>query len=251
MTDTTQTNMPEIVVDHRELRSPVAKTLERLGVKLVFKTLEVGDYVVSDRIAFERKTMDDLFSSWLDEKKLFEQLYDLAQAYHRPVLIIEGSDPFFTTRRVNVQAIRGMLNAITVSLRVPILYSLTAVETAQHLLLVALKEQNKDGRSISVHGKRSHMDIDEQREYIVSAITDIGPLASRNLLSYFGSVENVMKASPEELGNVKLIGPITAEHIRKVVSGKYPQGGSNGKEKVRENVSIQQGAEEPASQLWV
>jgi len=37
------------------LRSPVAKTLERLGVKLVFKTLEVGDYIVSDRIAFERK----------------------------------------------------------------------------------------------------------------------------------------------------------------------------------------------------
>jgi ERCC4-type nuclease len=84
----TPTKMPEIVIDHRELRSPVAKTLERLGVKLTFKTLLVGDYVVSDRIAFERKTMDDLFSSWLDEKKLFEQLYDLAQAYHRPVLII-------------------------------------------------------------------------------------------------------------------------------------------------------------------
>jgi ERCC4-type nuclease len=33
------------------------------------------------------------------------------------------------------------------------------------------------------------MDIDEQREYIVSAIMDIGPAASRNLLSYFGSVD--------------------------------------------------------------
>jgi len=117
--------------------------------------------------------------------------------------------------------------------------------------LVALKEQNKDGRSISVHGKRSHMDIDEQREYIVSAITDVGPLASRNLLAYFGSVENVMKASPEELGNVKLIGPITAEHIRKVVSGKYAEGGSNSKEKIRENVSVKMGTEEPAARLWV
>jgi Fanconi anemia group M protein len=95
------------------------------------------------------------------------------------------------------------------------------------------------------------MDIDEQLEYIVSAITDIGPIKPRNLLSYFGSVENVMKASSEELGNVKLIGPITAEHIRKVVSEKYGDGGSNSKEEVRENVSIQQGAEEPASQLWV
>jgi ERCC4-type nuclease len=95
------------------------------------------------------------------------------------------------------------------------------------------------------------MDIDEQREYIVSAITDIGPLASRNLLSYFGSVENVMKASREELGNVKLIGPITAEHIRKVVSGKYADGGGNSNEEVREDVSIQQGAEKFPGQLWV
>jgi ERCC4-type nuclease len=193
---------------------------------------------------------------------LFLKDTSLSQSYHcdsflsRPrylghYLIIEGGDPFFTTRRVNVQAIRGMLNAITVSLRVPILYSLTAVETAQHLLLVALKEQNKDGRTISVHGKRSHMDLDEQREYIVSAITNIGPLASRNLLSYFGNVENVMKASPEELANVKLIGTITAEHIRKVVSEKYGEGGNNGREKFRENVSVQQGAEELASQLWV
>jgi len=36
----TPTKMPEIVIDHREMRSPVAKTPERLGVKLVFKTLK-------------------------------------------------------------------------------------------------------------------------------------------------------------------------------------------------------------------
>src|SRR5659263_205650 len=106
----TPTNMPEIVVDHRELRSPVAKTLERLGVKLVFKTLEVGDYVVSDRIAFERKTMDDLFSTWFDEKKLFEQLYDLAQAYHRPVLIIEGGDPFLSLIHISEPTRLGMIS---------------------------------------------------------------------------------------------------------------------------------------------
>ncbi|MBU4223358.1 MAG: hypothetical protein KKA10_17345 [Euryarchaeota archaeon] len=55
------------------------------------------------------------------------------------------------------------------------------------------------------------MDIEEQREYIVSAITDIGHVASRNLLSYFGSVENVMRASQEELTNVKYGGLITVQ----------------------------------------
>ena len=217
--------MPRIVVDQRELRSGVAKVLERIGVELEFKTLAVGDYIISDRIAFERKREDDFFKTWLDEKGLFSQLYDLSQAYKRPVLIIEGGDPFFTTRRVNVQCIRGLLNGIAIGLRIPILYTLSETETAQVLLLAALKEQNKDNRSFSVHGKRSHMNIDEQREYIVSAITDIGPVASRNLLDYFGTVEAVMKATEEELSNVKLIGPITAKHIRSVVSEKYGDGG--------------------------
>jgi ERCC4-type nuclease len=50
-------------------------------------------------------------------------------------------------------------------------------------------------------------------------------VASRNLLDYFGTVEAVMKATEEELSNVKLIGPITAKHIRSVVSEKYGDGG--------------------------
>jgi len=40
----TPIKMPEIVVDQREMKSQVAKVLERLGFNLVFKTLDVGSY---------------------------------------------------------------------------------------------------------------------------------------------------------------------------------------------------------------
>lgn len=85
----------KIVVDQREMRSGVAEALEKLGADVEITTLEVGDYVVSDRVAFERKTVDDLFATLLERQELFSQLMDLARSYRRPVLIIEGEDPFF------------------------------------------------------------------------------------------------------------------------------------------------------------
>ena len=98
----------KIVIDHREMRSKVAEALEKLGAEIEIATLEVGDYVVSDRVAFERKTVNDLFSTLLERRELFSQLNDLAKSYRRPILILEGEDPFFFSgRRVNLKAIQG------------------------------------------------------------------------------------------------------------------------------------------------
>jgi len=74
-----------IVVDHREMKSGVAKVLDRLGVIVSFATLEIGDYVVSDRLAVERKRTDDFASSLIDGKRnLFAQLSDLSRVYEKP-----------------------------------------------------------------------------------------------------------------------------------------------------------------------
>jgi len=45
----------KIIVDHRETRSKVIGSLEKLGADIEIITLKVGDYVVSDQVAFERK----------------------------------------------------------------------------------------------------------------------------------------------------------------------------------------------------
>lgn len=59
----------KILIDHREMRSGVAEALGRLGADIETAALKVGDYVVSDRVAFERKTVDDLFAT------LFERCF--------------------------------------------------------------------------------------------------------------------------------------------------------------------------------
>ncbi len=82
-----------IVIDHREMRSKVAETLRKLGADIEIATLAVGDYVVSNRVAFERKTVNDLFATMIERRELFSQLMDLGRSYKRPILIIEGQLP--------------------------------------------------------------------------------------------------------------------------------------------------------------
>lgn len=210
-----------IVIDHRETKSGVAKFLDRLGMELSFAALEVGDYVVSDRLAVERKRTDDFASSLIDGKRnLFAQLSNLARVYDKPVLIIEGGD-LFTSRQLNPNAIYGSLVSIAIDFGVSILYSRDEEETAAILKILAKREQTENKREINPHGKKSASTLPEQQEYLISSISNIGPKAARNLLLYFGSVEAVMKADLTELKKVKLIGPKTAARIREILESPY------------------------------
>lgn len=211
----------KVFIDHREMRSRVADELIELGAEIEITTLEIGDYVVSDRVAFERKTVDDIFSTLLERRELFSQLFDLAKSYRKPILIIEGEDIFFfSSRRMNPKAIQGFLNTIAL-MRIPTLYTLNEAETAQVISMIALKEQNDKTRPFNFHGKRSRLSQTEVKEYIVSSLPGIGQVASRNLLKHFGSVENIVTANREELMKVERVGFKTAERIREIAGGRY------------------------------
>ncbi|HWR24920.1 MAG TPA: DEAD/DEAH box helicase [Methanosarcina sp.] len=211
----------KIVIDHRETKCGVAKVLNRLGLELNFSALEIGDYVVSDRLAVERKRTDDFASSLIDGKRnLFAQLSDLSRVYEKPVLIIEGND-LFTCRKLNPNAIYGSLVSIAIDFGVSILYSRDEEETAAILKILAKREQTENKREINFHGKKAASTLAEQQEYLISSISNIGPKASRNLLLHFGSVEAIMRANTEELRKVKLIGPKTAARIREILESPY------------------------------
>ncbi|HWQ48447.1 MAG TPA: DEAD/DEAH box helicase [Methanosarcina sp.] len=212
---------PKIVVDYREAKSGVANVLDKLGVEVIFTTLEIGDYVVSDRLAVERKRTDDFVNSLVDGKRnLFAQLSDLTRVYEKPVLIIEGTE-LFTSRQINPNAIYGSLVSIAVDFGVSLLYSRDEEETAAILKVLAKREQIENKREVNPHGKKSTSTLTEQQEYLVSAIADIGPKAARNLLLHFSSVEAIMKADAKELKKVKLIGPKRAAKIRELLEAPY------------------------------
>ncbi|HEX7627844.1 MAG TPA: ERCC4 domain-containing protein, partial [Candidatus Methanoperedens sp.] len=211
----------KIYVDSREIRSHVAHSLEKLGAEVILRTLKVGDYVVSDRVGIERKTAEDFLSTFLDGRDLFGQISDLARAYSRPLLIIEG-DGLYSKRQINPNAIRGALSSVAIDFGVPVLFSKDEEDTAALISVIAKREQAVNPKKeINLHGTKSASKLPEQQEYVVSAICEIGPVVAKNLLRHFGTVERIMTASREELMVVELVGPKTADRIREVVSGEY------------------------------
>jgi ERCC4-related helicase/ERCC4-type nuclease len=206
-----------IFVDSRE--RDMAKLLEALGLEVTVRNLEVGDYVVSDRVAVERKTAQDFVSSIIDpERNLFRQIADLSRTYDRPVLILEGRDLY--TTQMNAASIQGALASVAVDYGVPIIPTDDQDETAKVIALLVRRE-TQEGREPKVHGHKTARTLKEQQEYLISAIPSIGPTVARNLLKHFGSVERIMTASAEELQDAPLVGPKIAQRIRELVGGEY------------------------------
>jgi Fanconi anemia group M protein len=207
----------KIYVDPRE--RGMAKLLEARGMEVTLRNLDVGDYVVSDRVAIERKTASDFVASIIDpERNLFRQIGDLSRSYDRPVLILEGRDLY--TRQVNPSSIRGALAAVAVDYGVPIIPTEDQDETASVIALLATREQ-KEGHEPKLHGHKTARTLKEQQEYLISAIPNVGPRVARNLLRHFGSIERIMTARQEELQEVEMVGPKIAERIRELVGGEY------------------------------
>ena len=77
-----------VIVDVREFRSSLPSLLHSRNINIVPCTLEVGDYVLSPQICVERKSVPDLFSSFLSGR-LFKQMEQMSRHYKSPVLLIE------------------------------------------------------------------------------------------------------------------------------------------------------------------
>ena len=212
----------EVVVDQRELDSPIAKELSRReGVRTRLETLEVGDYVLSDRVAVERKSVADFLDTLTGgDRSMFEQVGDLSRAYARPVVILEGED-LYGERNVHPNAIRGALSSLAIDFDASVLRTEDEDDTADLLEVVAGREQEESDRTVSVHGEKSGKTLAKQQEYVVGSVADIGPVTARALLEEFKTVEAVMTAKREDLMDVDGIGEVTADRLREVVGSEY------------------------------
>jgi Fanconi anemia group M protein len=210
---------PEIMVYVDPREKEMGKRLEAQGLSIALKNLEVGDYIVSDRVAIERKTAEDFVSSIIDpSRNLFRQVEDLARSFQKPLLILEGRNLY--SRQMSPNSIRGAMAAIAIDYGVPILPTENSDETAAVIALLARREK-AEGREPKVHGRKTARTLKEQQEYMVSALPSVGPAVARNLLKHFGSVQAVVNASEEELQKVELVGPKIAERIRELMGSEY------------------------------
>lgn len=218
------THVPIVVFDSRETKTGVPAECERIGYEiLIVPNLEVGDIIVSDRTGFERKTALDLLQDWLENRELFSKLYDLKSAYRNPILLFEGyTEELFTLRGIDPAKVQAMLFTIA-KMGIPMVETLHVKGSAQAIKWFAEKEQSEEHRLIQLHGKRSGMNPNQKKEYVISSFPDcnVGIKTAIDLLSHFGTIEKVITASQEELQAVTGVGPVTAEKIRQLITEKY------------------------------
>ena len=218
-----------VVADDRETRGATVQALRALeGVEVEIKRLHLGDYEVDERLLVERKTLPDLAES-VKDGRLFRQAARLARATPRGVVILEGTSRDLASSGMSRESLQGALICVTLIYGLPILRSMSPEETA-HLMVYAARQMRAVAagatprKGVRPKGKR------RTQLHILQGLPGVGRGRAAQLLDAFGSIEEVLKASPKELRAVPGVGRSTAEAIRWAVSetpAEYATGGED------------------------
>ena len=207
-----------VFADYREKGSGVIRELAEKGVKVELSKLEVGDYLLSERIVVEHKTVKDFADSIIDGR-LLSQLANLKK-YERPILVLEGEEDIYTQRQIHPNAIRGVLSTIIVSYGIPIIQTKNFKDTAGLFLIIAKREADPSKKDFALHSAKPLTDKDLQ-EYIIGAFPGVGPVLAKPLLKKFKTIKKFVNAKEEQLKKVELIGEKKAKRIKELVDKEY------------------------------
>ncbi len=208
-----------IVIHADDRENKVMKELSKRDVAVRSNRLEVGDFLVSDRTAVERKRADDFVDSLVDNR-LFPQLNAMRDQFDNPVIIVEGKD-LHGHRDVHPNAIRGALASIATEYEIPVLWSDSVEETADLLVALAKREQEDNDRHVTLRGEKRATTENELQKYIVAGLPNVSDTLAERLLDRFGTVRDVFDASEEELKETEGIGDEKAARINDILAREY------------------------------
>jgi len=174
--------------------------------------LKLGDYLVDNRLLFERKTMVDLAAAIISGR-LFSQALRLAATPLRRAMILEGTSRELADSGMRWEAVQGALVTVTFFCGIPLLRTRTPEETVRTILFAAQQAQAYAIGALPRPGYRPRGKRARQL-FILQGLPGIGPERARRLLARFGSVEVVVKASAVELCAVSGIGKRIADKLR-------------------------------------
>ena len=207
----------DIVVDDRERESGVIEHLGNMpGLRITVRRLELGDYLLNNRILIERKTIADLAVSIADGR-LFSQACRMTEGDLIPALILEGSTTEGEVPGMAREAIQGAIVCLTLFLGIPCLRSMDSRETASLLRYVADQMQRRVAGAVHRHGYRPK-GARKRQLFILQGLPGIGPVRAERLLDTFGSVEAVFTAKAKDLAAVTGLGEATAATIRNLIA---------------------------------
>lgn len=222
--------MLRIYVDDREKNSGIPDILKEYGIIVIIQQLTVGDYVISERVAIERKSVNDLVNSVFD-KRFFDQINRLSSTYEEPILLIEGDIQKVREITDKWKAINAALISAMVDYDLKIVYSANKKDSGYVIFKLLEKYQTstlKRHSGISLHDKPKFENIKDIQLYFVESLPNVGQATAKKLLENFSTIRNICNASISELERV--IGSRKkAEEIYKIINISY--NGTNNNEK--------------------
>lgn len=207
---------PKIIVDSRERNTELLNTLNEL-CEVTIKTIDIGDYCISDRVCVERKTTKD-FETSMVSGRLFEQIKALSENYELPILLIEGDREYFT---MNKNSIEGAIIFMYLNYRIQIITSKNPEDTARTLYRITKQEEDESNHELSPKmGRRAKTD-GQFMEYIIGNIPGIGNKIAKSLLKEFGSISTIVNADTKDLTKIDKIGKKKASKIYDILHSQY------------------------------
>lgn len=213
--------MVTIFADTREMNSNIAFYLKDWECEVLEKQLKVGDYIASDRVCLERKTISDFLQSIFDQR-IFDQVQSLIDSYEKPLLILEGSpESLFYERDVHPNTIRGVLASIAIDSRIPIIWTHNPKETAAQIYWIAHREQLGQKRELAIRANKKAPSLARQQEFLVAGLPGISNTKARALLKKFKTPENVFRAREEQLKKLNGFGEKNVKRIKDIMQTEY------------------------------
>lgn len=183
-----------IIIDNREPKE-IMNGLGKEGIDVKVESLDVGDYVISDCVAIERKTGADLVQSIKESKRnLFEQLMRISETYESPILLIEDLKSAFRSQ-MDPSSIYGVITSIAQRSRIPIVPTLNIEDTIIALKRMVIREQKEEDEPfILARRAPKMMTLEERQMYYVEGLYNIGPKRAKLLLENFLTPDGIHKA---------------------------------------------------------
>ncbi len=206
-----------VIVDDREKNTNITNYLEEKGLVINFIRLDVGDYVISERVCIERKTADDFVNSIIDGR-VFRQIETIKINYPKAVLLIEGNN---FRRSMNENAIKAAISTLVVKYDASVIMTKDEDDTAKIIYWLARKEQEDNKNDISIVKKKKPKDVRKLQEHVLLSFPGISTVLSKRLLEHFRSIKSVMNATEEELIKVKRISEKQVKKIHALLNEKY------------------------------
>ncbi|KAG6006181.1 hypothetical protein E4U21_007291 [Claviceps maximensis] len=222
---------PRVVVDVREFRSSLPSLLHGRSMVIVPCMLTVGDYILSPNICVERKSINDLISSFKDGR-LFTQAETMFQHYKSVMLLIEFDqnksftlEPFAdlsgslsSVAPANVSSdLQSKLVLLTLAFpKLRIIWSSSPYQTAEIFESLKAQEEEPDPIAAVQAGLDKDMRVEDQAfnqepQEMLGKVPGVTPKNIKNLVLETENIREVANMSQGELQ--PLVGQASAKAI--------------------------------------